>query len=214
MLDGNMPKHLTKLQTVLNWLESAYGQPTSPDLTDPLEMILFENVTYLVNDATRERAFAALREEIGTSPTCILAASFDELAKVVRPAALTSKLVARLQEIALIALQECGGNLREVVSRPSAEAKKALMKFPAIGEPGAEKILLFSNAYPILALDSNGLRVLVRLGFGSEHKSYLATYRSAQREAQTELEDDCPSNKRAHLLLRLHGKSICKRTQP
>lgn len=127
---------------------------------------------------------------------------------------MTSKLVARLREIALITLQEFGGDLREVISRPLAQAKKALMKFPAIGEPGAEKILLFANAYPVLALDSNGLRVLVRLGFGDEHKSYVATYRSAQRAAQAELEDDCALSKRAHLLLRMHGKSRCKRTKP
>ena len=209
-----MSKHQTKLQTILERLESAYGRPTSPYLTDPLEMILFENVAYLVSDEKREKAFAALRDEIGTDPASILAAPFDALAQVVRPAAMTNRLVGRLREIALIALQECGGDLHEVISRPSAQAKKALMKFPSIGEPGAEKILLFSNAYPVLALDSNGLRVLVRLGFGDEHKSYVATYRSAQRAAQAELEDDCALNRRAHLLLRMHGKNTCKRAQP
>lgn len=209
-----MSKHLTKLQTILDSLESAYGRPTSPELAGPLEMILFENVTYLVSDEKREKAFAALREEIGTDPSSILAASFDALAQVVRPAAMTSKLVGRLREIALIVLQEFSGDLQEVLSRPLAQAKKALMKFPVIGEPGAEKVLLFNNAYPVLALDSNCLRVLVRLGFGDEHKSYVATYRSAQRAAQAELEEDCASLKRAHLLLRLHGKNTCKRSQP
>ena len=34
------------------------------------------------------------------------------------------------------------------------------------GEPGAEKVLLFSGSAPVLALDSNALRVLLRLGFG------------------------------------------------
>jgi endonuclease-3 len=207
-------KLLTKLQTILKGLESAYGQPTSPNLCDPLEIILFENVVYLVSDEKREEAFAALREKIGTNPTSILAASYDTLAKVVRPAAMTSRLVARLREIALITLEEFGGDLQEVISRPLAQAKKALMKFPSIGEPGAEKILLFSNSYPVLALDSNGLRVLIRLGFGEEHKSYVATYRSAQQAAQAELEKDCDLIKRAYLLLRQHGKITCKRAQP
>lgn len=208
-----MLKHLTNLQQILSELEIAYGSPSSPDLTGPLEMILLENVAYLVSDETREQAFAALRR-IGTDPTSILAASFDDLAQVVRPAALTNKLVARIREIALIALQECNGDLDEVVSRPLSQAKKVLKKFPAIGEPGAEKILLFFGAYPVLALDSNGLRVLVRLGFGTEHKSYVATYRSAQESAQAELEADCAVLRRAHQLLRMHGKNTCKRTQP
>lgn len=156
-----MPKLLTKFQTILRGLESAYGQPKSLNLSDPLEIILFENVVYLVSDEKREEAFAALRGKIGTNPTSILAASYDTLAKVVRPAAMTSRLVARLREIALITLEEFGGDLQEVISRPLTLAKKALMKFPSIGEPGAEKILLFSNSYPVLALDSNGLRVLI-----------------------------------------------------
>lgn len=209
-----MSRDLTKLQSVLDRLESCYGQSKSPELTDPLEMILFENVAYLVSDEVREKALATLREEIGTSPASILAASFEQLARIVKPAAMTTKLVARLREIALIALQEYGVDLQEVISRPPKQAKKALMKFPSIGEPGAEKILLFSNAYPVLALDSNGLRVLIRLGFGKEQKSYAATYRAAQQAAQEELNDDCSSNKRAHLLLRQHGKLTCRRTQP
>ena len=51
------------------------------------------------------------------------------------------------------------------------------MQFPMIGEPGAEKILLFSGVLAVLALDSNGVRVLVRLGVGEERKSYAATYK-------------------------------------
>ena len=51
---------------------------------------------------------------------------------------------------------------------------------PCSGDPGAEKILLFSRTHSILALDSNGLRVLRRLGYGEERKSYASTYRSAQ----------------------------------
>ena len=43
-----------------------------------------------------------------------------------------------------------------------------LKKFPAIGDPGVDKILLLTRTEPVMALDSNGLRVLVRLGFGAE----------------------------------------------
>ena len=57
------------------------------------------------------------------------------------------------------------------------------MQFPSIGEPGAEKILLFARVYPVLGLDSNGVRVLTRLGLVVEAKSYAATYRGVQRLA-------------------------------
>ncbi len=184
------------------------------ELRGPLEMILFENIAYLVSDEKKERAFLKFREEIGTNPTDILSASTERLMNIVQPAAMANKLVAQIREIALIVLQEFGGNLDEVLTRSPKQAKQALMKFPAIGEPGAEKILLFCNAYPLLALESNGLRVLVRLGYGVELKNYSATYKAAQRSAKLELEDDFVLIQRAHLLLRQHGKTTCRRTSP
>ena len=61
---------------------------------------------------------------------------------------------------------------------PLARARRLLRRFPGIGEPGADKVLLFSRTQPVFALDSNGLRTLLRLGYGREVKSYPATYRS------------------------------------
>jgi adenine-specific DNA glycosylase len=49
--------------------------------------------------------------------------------------------------------------------------RKALQLFPSIGKPGAEKIPLFTKTAPVVALESNGLRVLVRLGYGREEKN-------------------------------------------
>src|ERR1039458_5911517 len=65
------------------------------------------------------------------------------------------------------------------------------MQFPMIGEPGAEKILMFSGVLGVLALESNGLRALVRLGFGEDRKSYSATYKSVREVTLEELPADC-----------------------
>lgn len=43
------------------------------------EMILFENVAYLVSDDKREKAFASLCDEIGASATSILAAPQEKV---------------------------------------------------------------------------------------------------------------------------------------
>ena len=90
-------------------------------------------------------------------------------------------------------------------------AKKDLQKFPAIDEPAAEKIVLFNHRHPFLALDSNGLRVLVRLGYAPEHRNYAATYKGIQRALAPDLPDDCGTLIRAHQLLRQHGQELCKR---
>ena len=49
-----------------------------------------------------------------------------------------------------------------------------------IGEPGADKILVIMKRARLLPLDSNGLRVLSRVGLISEAKDYRTTYRRAQ----------------------------------
>jgi len=104
--------------------------------------------------------------------------------------------------------------LSAVLRLPIPQAKKALKKFPGIGDPGAEKILLFAGVLPVLALESNGLRVLSRLGFGREEKNYSTTYRSVQTAVSEGLPADCEWLTRAHQLLRQHGKELCKTTKP
>ena len=204
----------TTLRQIIAKLEKLYGRPQPPG-ADPLEMILFENVAYLVSDDQREKAFKALRDQIGLNPIDILSAPFDELVEVARMGGMRPEDRARkLQSIARIVLSEFQGDLRQVLKWPIAKARKALKKFPGIGDPGADKILLFAKARPILALESNGLRALVRLGFGEEMKNYAATYARAQEAARNQLIEDCAWLIRAHLSLRRHGQELCKRTEP
>jgi endonuclease-3 len=101
-----------------------------------------------------------------------------------------------------------------ILDKPIAFAKKDLRKFPAIGEPSAEKILLFNHRHPFLALESNGLRALLRLGFGEEKKSYSTTYRLVQKAAGEGLDKDYSWLIQAHLLLRRHGQELCRRSEP
>src|SRR5262249_33596097 len=120
----------------------------------------------------------------------------------------------RLQEAARILLQEHGGDERALLALPLPQAMKALQQFPAIGRPGAEKILLFTGTAAPLALGSNGLRALLRLGDGAERKGDDASYRSAQAAAAAELPEDAALRQRAHLLLRELGRRTCKRSAP
>src|SRR5438034_11585695 len=179
------------LQTIISGLAAYYGKPESPITTDPFELILLENIAYLVSDERREEAFAMLRKHAGTKPHEILAASHDEILKATKLGGMhPEQRVSRLREIALIAMNEFEGDLKPALRLPLPKAKQTLRKFPSIGEPSAEKILLFTRSYPILGLDSNGLRVVVRLGFGEEKQTYSATYRSVHEAINDQLKED------------------------
>jgi endonuclease-3 len=202
-------------QQIIESLEAHYGKTPFPGVTDPLGLILLETVAYLATDAQREAAFAALKEKVGLKPTQILAASNEDLIRVTRLGGIHPELrAARLKEIAQIVLNDFDGNLSKTLELPPVEAIKALKRFPSIGKPGAEKVLLFSKTYPLLALESNGLRVLLRLGFGDEGRNYSASYASVQEELKDQTPNDCDYLIRAHQLLRQHGKTLCRNSNP
>jgi endonuclease-3 len=122
--------------------------------------------------------------------------------------------VFRWREIARIVLDRFGGDLDRILTLPYNEARRALKQFPNIGDPGAEKILLLCGIAQGLPLESNGLRVLVRFGWGREQRNYGATYRSVEDALKPELPRSPERLKQAHLLLRIHGKELCKDKQP
>jgi len=177
-------------------------------------MILWENVAYLANDAKRAEAFAELRARVGLTPAAVRKAKDSTLLAIASKGIVADNTVAKLREAAEIARDDFGDDLSPILNKPFFAAKKDLRKFPAIGEPASEKILLVNRRHPILALESNGLRVLVRLGYAPEQRNYSATYKSVQRALAPQLPTSCEALVRAHQLLRQHGQELCKRTSP
>ena len=202
------------LTQVIERLKAHFGKQVGPKVDGPWEMILWENVAYLADDERRKQAFQTLKMQIGTEPKRIRSATDEALLKATGHGILPEQFVAKLRKCAQIALEEFDSDLQPVLNLPLSKAKKAFQKFPGIGEPGAEKILMFTQTCPLLALDSNGLRVLVRLGFGEEKKSYSTTYRLVQRAVKEELGEDFAWLIQAQLLLRCHGQEVCRRTEP
>src|SRR5580704_3801630 len=200
-----MPSTESPFQAMVRRLRSAYGRPKPVPASDPLELIFWENAAYLLTDERRQKVFELLRERVGLRPRDNLAAKPATLLEIAKLGGMRPEVrVERWLTIAHLALSQFQGDLRNVLRLPLKEAKKALQQFPCIGEPGAEKILLFSGSHAILGLDSNGLRVLVRIGYGREQKSYSATYRSVQEAIASEIGDKCAPLIQAHQLLRQH----------
>ena len=203
-----------QLRVIVGKLQRYYGAPARPFPTDPFQQLLWENVAYLASDTTRRAAFLLLKRTVGLGPEEILSASKAELRAVTSHGILPDKFVEKLRTTARIALGEFDGNMKEVVRRPLPVAKRALRTFPGIGEPGAEKILLFSGQQALLAPDSNALRVMKRVGVAPDRKSYAASYAAARDVAEAQLGHDVKKLQAAHQLLRQHGQELCKASRP
>ena len=207
-------KKFNRLASVLDALEKQYGAPKSPrGVRTAFEWILWEKIAYLADDERRANSFRALSASIGTTPRAILAASKATLAGVacgMHP----ERSAVELKLCADIAEREHGGDLDAFLSREPKRALAALKKYPGIGEPGAEKILLFSERVALPALESNGVRVLLRLGFAREGKSYTATYKALGAAILPECKLEFDWLARMHRLLRHHGQTLCKNSRP
>ena len=194
-------------------LKRHYGPPAPLPTADPFALILLENVAYLAAPARRREAFAELERTIGTAPAEILAASPAALQRVTARGILKAAFAAKLRTCARIAIAECDGDVGAAIRKAPDDAARLLRLFPGIGAPGSEKILLFAGHRATLAPESNGLRVLVRLGLVRDAGSYAGTY-AASREAVWGLSTEPRVMQEAHLLLQQHGRTLCKRRLP
>jgi hypothetical protein len=187
---------VTDLATLLDRLETAAGPAGPVPSSDAWELVLAENVAYLVDDQRRWQAMAELRTATGLAPEQILSAAEPVLRGIVAgPQPL--QRVERLRRCAELAI-----------------AGAPWRAFPGIGGPGADRIGLFTGARAVLALDANGLRVLTRLGYGEVARSYTTSYRRVQAAASAQLPDAVPALQRAYQLVRRHGQTICRRKDP
>lgn len=205
-----------KLARVLAGLKAAYGPVAPPPAGTAFGLILWEKVAYLATDTKRLAAFRALEQRVGLTPQAILAAPRSELEAICASGGRVgfAERAKSMHDSAALVLDEFDGDLQTVLTRPVAEAKRALMRFYGVGEPGAERILLLTRSQKVLPLDSNGARTMVRLGYGADDKSYTRMYRSVADAARPELENDFDWLVDAHVYLRHHGQEVCKTSAP
>src|SRR5258706_1389918 len=107
-----MAKALNPFERIIVALEAHYGPPQPPPVSDPLHLILWDSIGYLVDDDRRAAAFEALRKEVGLTPIEILAASMTQLVRITKLGGIHPEQRAqRLKEIAHIVLNEFDGDL-------------------------------------------------------------------------------------------------------
>jgi endonuclease III len=208
---------VSSLSKVLAALKKRYGTP-KPLATgrDPLALISWEMVAYLADDDTRDTAFGALRKRVGLTPSRLLDVPLPVLAEVCRLGGPVHPLerAKRIKLGAAIAMDEFGGDLSQVLGWEYKKAVKALRRFPSVGEPGADRILMLCGSHAVLGLDSNALRVLLRLGYGEDSTNYTKAYRSSRDAAMAVLPKKAAVLAEASRLLREHGKETCKTATP
>jgi endonuclease III len=204
------------LPTFLAKLKRFYGDVSVPEPRNPFALIVWENAAYLVSDERRTLVFEKLDEKIGVAPAALLAAGTRKIETAIRGGGMQPRhRAAKVLRCAEIAIDYADGELLETLrSLDSRERRTLLKRFPGIADPGVAKVLLFCGLASGPAIDSNGLRVLERLGLIDEDLPYAAGYRAGVTYLLEHGIDGAPRAIEAFSLLRHHGRELCKRTHP
>jgi endonuclease III len=201
------------LRVYIDRLRVLYGRPKRPIPSGPFEWIIWEHVASVPDDEQRALVFRTLRQKIGTTPQAILRTPKPKMLELLAPGGPNgSTRLARLREAAELMIEIGLARVRTLVRENPGEAKKLLKRFKGIGEPGAERILLFCRTQATLAPEANGLRVLNRIGYGKPNANGPAAYRQITDALSPDLPRDYNWLIQAHQLLRRHGQDVCRTT--
>jgi endonuclease III len=206
----------TSLDEILDALESFHGRQAPHFPTDPYSFLVWWHCGYPPSDERCSRGWESLNEKVGVRPDELQSATASRLARALAAGGMVPELRAtRLKAIAERVTQEFGGDLRSALARLSlAKARAGLKEFPGIGNPGADRILLFGGIAPVPAVPSSCPQVIVRILSGRVPQEYDATWREAQRLIEAQVPHTFEALMRAWLLLSQHGRVLCKRTNP
>lgn len=204
------------LADVVTRLAKHHGAQAAPASRDPFELVLWDNCAYLVDDVRRAKVFARLKRATRNDPIRIAAISPAALATLITEdgGMMAAHRAAKLQRAANTAIDVEIDALRMLCRTDPQKARRALKKFPGVSDPGADRILMIASGYRSLGLESNGLRVLNRLGYGRIEKDWIRTWRSGSAAVADQLRTDPAWLLKAHLLLKRHGQTICKTSAP
>ena len=203
------------IPALLDQLEAFHGPQEPRWPIDPYQFLIWWHCGYPASDAACSRGWQALSKSVGIEPAQILAASPAKLAAALKAGGMVPELrAARLLEIAQRVQNDFGGDLHAGLVGTVSQVRKELKKFPGMGDPGVDRILLFAHVAAIAAVPSNCPHVLVRIQAGKEPEDYGATYRLAKSALERELPAQFHALTRAYLLLKEHGQTVCKRSKP
>ena len=210
------PKSATGLIDAVARLSELYGSEGPAGPTTPFEIILWKNVGYLVDDDRRAALFSQFSKRVGMRAASIAAASPAVLLDIARRGGMRPEArVETWRQIAALAIERADGDLNAALRKlPVVKAALLLKAFPSIGAPGADEILLLSGLDVRPAIDSNGLRSMLRLGFCKERSTYSASYREATAALSEQGKPESEWLCLAFRVLRAHGQVLCKRSAP
>ncbi len=165
--------------------------------------ILVQNISW----SNVERALINLREADVWSFRAILESPDEEMHVLIRPSGYYKAKTRKLKEFATFIVECHHGDLESLFALPIDEMRAQLLSVWGIGEETADDIILYGAKKPSFVIDAYTKRLLARLGWEIEGKSYSAY----QQLFHQLLPHDAQLFNEYHALIDYHVARICKK---
>jgi len=172
----------------------------------PLEVMVGAVLTQATNWRNVERAMANLKRAGMLSVQALAQAPQEALEALVRPAGYYRAKAKRLQALARLLLETCGGEVEGLAAYPPDLLRQRLLQTPGIGPETADSILLYALGHPYFVVDAYTRRLFRRLGLGPRGEAYGQW----QRFFMDALPPDPGLFNEYHALIVRHGKERCR----
>lgn len=203
------------LHEVVRALEPRHEIACGVRLRDPWELVLWETCVFAADDETRKRVFDRLKSVTSLDPKKILSAPEKKVVAALAEGGMMARYRYDKLKLNTKRLLDMGPEaLRAATKKDPRAARKLLKRFHGIGDPGADRVLMFAGTAKTIGADAAVVRVLVRVGFGEESKDWSRSYRTSAKAIEPELPDERDELVHIHMVLRAHGRDVCKNTRP
>jgi len=154
-----------------------------------------------------EKAIANLRAAGALSPRALRRLGLPELAALVRPSGYYNAKARKLKALVQWLEECCHDDLTRLFAGSAEELRPQLLAVYGIGEETADSILLYAAGKPVFVIDAYTRRVIDRLGFSPDDRSYAAY----QALFMDNLPADVGLFNEYHALFVYLGKNVCRR---
>jgi endonuclease III len=202
------PELLARARTILpevtSLLAQRYGSAPLGNRVDPLEELVFIQLSIRTREETYVNVFEALHAALEGDWEGLLHIEDEELLPVLHGGGMASVKLARLRGQLLRIVERFGAATLDPLHDWSDEAAEGFLRsLPGVGPKAARCVLLYSLGRQVFPVDSHCRRVLDRLGFLP-----AGTDRKAADDILQALVPG-PISHDLHVNLVHHGRTLC-----
>ncbi len=173
---------------------------------DPFKILVAIILSQNTIEKNTLRAYIALNEKIGVSPSAIYETNIDLVKEAIRIAGLQDSKAKAIKLLAKKIIEDLGGDSYKLYKLNADAIRNLLDDIPGIGRKTID-VFLANIGYPILPIDTHIKRVSYRIGL-TNHKVYI----KIQQDLHTFFRPE--SRLKAHMYLIKLGRVYCKAISP